>query len=155
VTLSPLTLPDTEHAEEWVRSRADDGLARARELADLLRTDPPGDALGALEIWDELSLELSNVSAVGSLFSNVHPLEAVRDIAERAEQDAMRLSTELSLDRAIYDVFAGLERADLDAESGRLLTPRRSASRSPSWCACGRCRDSCRRSPSWRSRCHR
>jgi thimet oligopeptidase len=118
---SPLTLPDSEHAEEWVRSRADAGLARARELAELLRTDPPRDALGALEIWDELSLELSNVSAAGSLFSNVHPLETVRDIAERAEQDAMRLSTELSLDRAIYDVFAGLERADLDALAGRLL----------------------------------
>ena len=73
------------------------------------------------EVWDELSLELSNVAAVGSLLSNVHPLEAVRDVAERAEQDAMRLLTELSLDRALYDVFAGLDRTDLDAQAGRLL----------------------------------
>ena len=121
MTLSPLILPDAEHAEEWVRSRAADGLARTRELADRLRTDPPGDALGALEVWDQLSLELSNVAAVGSLLSNVHPLEEVRDVAEHAEQDAMRLQTELSLDRAIYDVFAGLDRADLDAQAGRLL----------------------------------
>ncbi len=104
-----------------MRTRATDGLARARELADRLRTDPPADALGALEVWDELSLELSNVAAVGSLLSNVHPLEAVRDVAERAEQDAMRLLTELSLDRALYDVFAGLDRTDLDAQAGRLL----------------------------------
>ena len=83
--------PSPPHAEEWVSSRAADGLARARELADRLRTDPPADALGALEVWDELSLQLSNVAAVGSLLSNVHPLEAVRDTAERAEQDAMRL----------------------------------------------------------------
>ena len=121
MTAEPLTLPDAEHAEEWVRTRAADGLARTRELADRLRTDPPGDALGALEVWDQLSLELSNVAAVGSLLSNVHPLEVVRDVAEHAEQDAMRLQTELSLDRAIYDVFAGLDRADLDAQAGRLL----------------------------------
>ncbi len=121
MTAEPLTLPDVEHAEEWVRTRAADGLARTRELADRLRTDPPGDALGALEVWDQLSLELSNVAAVGSLLSNVHPLEVVRDVAEHAEQDAMRLQTELSLDRAIYDVFAGLDRADLDAQAGRLL----------------------------------
>ena len=81
----------------------------------------PPTALAALEVWDELSLELSNVAAVGSLFSNVHPLEPVRDTAERAEQDAMRLSTELSLDRAIYDVFAGLDPAGLDEQAARLL----------------------------------
>ncbi len=86
-----------------------------------LRTDPPANALAALEVWDRLSLELSNVSALGGLFSNVHPLETVRDTAERAEQDAMRLSTELTLDRAIYDVFAGLEPAGLDQQAARLL----------------------------------
>ncbi|HWM72606.1 MAG TPA: M3 family metallopeptidase, partial [Nocardioides sp.] len=121
MTAEPLTLPDTDHAEEWVRTRAADGLARARELAEGLRTDPPGDPLGVLEVWDQLSLELSNVASVGSLLSNVHPLEAVRDLAEHAEQDALRLQTELSLDRAIFDVFAGLDRADLDAQAGRLL----------------------------------
>ena len=116
---TPLTLPDADHAEEWVRTRAADGLAR--DLADRLRTDPPGDALGVLEVWDDLSLQLSNVAAVGSLFSNVHPLEAVRDTAERAEQDAMRLQTELSLDRAIYEVFAALDPSGMDARAARLL----------------------------------
>ena len=121
MTAEPLTLPDTDHAEQWVRTRAADGLASARELAEGLRTDPPGDPLGVLEVWDQLSLELSNVASVGSLLSNVHPLEAVRDLAEHAEQDALRLQTELSLDRAIFDVFAGLDRTDLDAQAGRLL----------------------------------
>jgi thimet oligopeptidase len=117
----PLSLPAAADAEAWVHDRAEHGLARARELADRLRTDPPGDAIGALEVWDDLALQLSNVAAMGSLFSNVHPLEAVRDAAERAEQDAMRLSTELSLDRAIYDVFAALEPDGLDPQATRLL----------------------------------
>ncbi len=119
--LDALSLPAAADAEEWVATRATEGLDRARELAETLRSAPPADALDALEVWDELSLELSNVAAVGSLFSNVHPLEPVRDTAERAEQDAMRLSTELSLDRAIYDVFAGLDPARLDEQAARLL----------------------------------
>jgi thimet oligopeptidase len=115
VTPAPLSLPPATDTEEWVRARAADGLARARDLADRLRTEPPADALEALETWDELSLQLSNVAAVGSLLGNVHPQEAVRETAERAEQDAMRLSTELSLDRALYEVFAGLDRSSVDA----------------------------------------
>jgi thimet oligopeptidase len=117
----PLSLPAAADAEEWVRARAHEGLARARELADRLRTEPPTDALAVLEIWNDLSLQVSNVSAVGSLFSNVHPMEPVRDTAERAEQEAMRLRVELSLDRPLYDVLAGLDPAGLDAQATRLL----------------------------------
>jgi thimet oligopeptidase len=119
--LPPLSLPAAADAEAWVRDRADRALARVRELADRLRADPPTDALAVLELWDELSLQLSDVAAVGSLFSNVHPHEAVRDTAERAEQDAMRLETELNLDGDIYRVFAALDPAGLDAQSARLL----------------------------------
>ncbi|MEJ7834507.1 MAG: M3 family metallopeptidase [Nocardioides sp.] len=121
MTASPLTLPDTEHAEEWLRARADDGLRTARQLVERLRADPPGDALSTLRKWDEISLHVGNVAAVGSLFSNIHPLEAVRDAAEKAEQDADRLVTELSLDRGLYEVFAALDPEGLDFTAARLL----------------------------------
>ncbi|MEJ7833849.1 MAG: M3 family metallopeptidase [Nocardioides sp.] len=121
MTASPLTLPDTEHAEEWLRARADDGLRTARQHVERLRADPPGDALSTLRAWDEISLHVGNVAAVGSLFSNIHPLEAVRDAAEKAEQDADRLVTELSLDRGLYEVFAALDPEGLDATAARLL----------------------------------
>ncbi len=108
VTLTPLALPDAEHAAEWMRSYAESGIARARVLVDELRTEPPSDTLGALRLWDEMSLQLGNVAALGSLLGNVHPDEEVRTTAETAEQDVMRLLTELSLDRGLYEVFAGL-----------------------------------------------
>jgi thimet oligopeptidase len=118
---SPLTQPDAQHAEEWVNARAGDGIASARELVDKLKADPPGDALATLRRYDEVSLQLSNVAAMGSLFSNVHPDEAVRDAAEKAEQDVQRLVTELSLDRDLYDVFAALDGQGLDDQAARLL----------------------------------
>ncbi|CAN5208215.1 M3 family metallopeptidase [soil metagenome] len=121
MTISPLTLPTDEHAEEWVRTRAEEGIAAARELIRGLREDPPTEAMPALLVWDEAALQLGNVAAMGSLFGNVHPDEAVRTSAEQAEQDVMRLMTELSLDRELYEVFAHLEPVGLDDQAARLL----------------------------------
>ncbi len=120
----PLALPpadDPRAFEEWVRTRADEGLARADDLVRALRDDPPTDAVAALRQWDEVNLALGNVAAMGSLFGNVHPDEQVRTTAEKAEQDVMRVLTELSLDRGLYEVFAGLDGAGLDEQATRLL----------------------------------
>nr|WP_227463733.1 M3 family metallopeptidase [Nocardioides lijunqiniae] len=117
-----MDLPAADAAHDWVQTRAEEGLAGARELVQRLRDTPPTDALDALRQWDEVSLQLSNVAAMGSLLSNVHPLEDVRDAAETAEQDVQRLVTELSLDRGLYDVFAGLDASGLDEQAARLLT---------------------------------
>jgi thimet oligopeptidase len=117
----PLALPAADDALAWVEARATDAMASARELVQGLRETPPADALDALAQWDEVSLQLSNVAAMGSLLSNVHPREDVRDTAEKAEQDVMRLITELSLDRGLYDVFSALDPSGLDAQAARLL----------------------------------
>ncbi|WP_121254110.1 M3 family metallopeptidase [Nocardioides ferulae] len=123
MTQLPLALPaaDAETSEEWVRNRARDGLAAARELVERLRENPPAQPLEALRLWDEATLRISDVAAVAELFSNVHPAEAVRTSAEEAEQEVARLRTELGLDRRLYDVLAALDPADLDAAATRLL----------------------------------
>ncbi len=121
-TLEPLTLPrDPAAWDDWVRARAESGLARAAALVTELRETPPGDALEVLRRWDAVSLQLGNVAAMGSLFGNVHPDEAVRTTAEKAEQDVSRVSTELSLDAGLYALFAGLSEDGLDEQARRLL----------------------------------
>ena len=77
--------------------------------------------MAALRDFDAVETALSNVASVGSLFSEVHPLEEVRSAGEAAIQEVQRLSTELSLDRELYEVFAGLEATGLDADAIRLL----------------------------------
>ena len=121
-TLEPLSLPaDAAAWEGWVRERAEAGLARAAEIVEGLRTSPPTEALEVLRLWDEASLQLGNVAAMGSLVGNVHPDETVRTTAERAEQDVSRVSTELSLDAGLYALFAGLSEEGLDDQARRLL----------------------------------
>ncbi|GAB2867033.1 M3 family metallopeptidase [Nocardioides pacificus] len=110
---APLQLPVPDATLDWLDAFARDGLATARRLADQLRSGPPTGALETLQLWDEVSRSLSNVAAIGSLLSNVHPLEAVRDRAEVAEQEVDRLHTELGLDRLLHDVLAALDPAEL------------------------------------------
>ena len=121
MTTTPLILPAAADALAWVETRASEGMGTARRLVDALRATPPSDTMDALQQWDAISLQLSNVAAMGSLLSNVHPAEDVRDAAEKAEQDVMKLITELSLDRALYDVFAPLDATGLDDQAARLL----------------------------------
>ncbi|GAB3775243.1 thimet oligopeptidase [Nocardioides ginsengisegetis] len=120
-TAQPLQLPAPDATREWVEARTREGLDGVRALVEELRTSPPADALGVLRQWDEVTLRLSNVAAVGSLLSNVHPLEDVRTTCEQAEVAVDKLATELRQDRALYDVFAALDPAGLDAGAARLL----------------------------------
>jgi thimet oligopeptidase len=118
---APVQLPAADDALAWVESRTTEGLAHVRSLVDRLRAEPPGDALSALRQWDEAALQLSNIGAVGSLLSNVHPAEDVRTACETAEIEVDKLVTELRQDRSLYDVFASLDSSGLDATAARLL----------------------------------
>ena len=120
-TPSPVLLPAAEGALGWVDAQSRDRLATARALADTLRAGGSDDALGVLEAWNDLSIELRRVAAVGSLFANVHPDPAVREHAEQAEVEADRLGTELSQDRRLFEVFSALDPTGLDADARRLL----------------------------------
>jgi len=118
----PLTLPDADSAESWINDRAAAALARARELAERLKAQPPADALTTLRIWDDVSLALHGTSGLASLLANVHPVEAVRTAAEAAELEAQKLSTELSQDAELFAVFDALDIDGLDPLAARFLT---------------------------------
>lgn len=118
----PLTLPDADSAESWINDRSAAALARARELAEGLKAQPPADALTTLRIWDDVSLALHGTSGLASLLANVHPVEAVRTAAEAAELEAQKLSTELSQDAELFAVFDALDIDGLDPLAARFLT---------------------------------
>ena len=122
MTLRPLDLPAAADAQQWVESRASDGLAAARERAARLRDAPPAGALAVLREWDEVTRSLSDVAAISSLLANVHPVEEVRTTCESAEAEVDRLATELRQDRGLYEVFAAQDPSGLDPVAARLLT---------------------------------
>ncbi|GGU22302.1 M3 family metallopeptidase [Nocardioides albus] len=123
-TPEPLALPETDAAEAWVRERTSTTLTHVRELAEQLRTSPPSRPIEVLKAWDELSLELGSLGGLAGLLANVHPVEAVRTACEDTEVEVDRLRTELTQDKTLYQVFAGLsaeQTAALDPLAARLL----------------------------------
>ncbi len=97
-------------------------MARARAEASRLRAMPaPRDRTQALEAYDTAISALSEASARASLCRNVHPDPVMRETAELAEQEVDALATELSLDRALYEVLVSLNPAGADPATAYFL----------------------------------
>jgi thimet oligopeptidase len=86
-----------------------DEMDHARALADRARTSGSAGGLATLEAFDDAFAALGGASARASLARNVHPDAKLRDAAELAEQEVDALSTELSLDRGLYEALLGLD----------------------------------------------
>jgi thimet oligopeptidase len=80
-----------------------------------------GDRGETLRAFDAAFAALSEAASRASLARNVHPEAAMRDAAERCEQEVDALSTELSLDRGLYDALAALDVSGEDAETRHLV----------------------------------
>ncbi|MDN5789605.1 MAG: peptidase M3, partial [Micrococcales bacterium] len=117
---SPLTLPAKDWLG-WLGSRGDEQLATARGRAEALKAAPPTEALGALQVWNDVHVGLANAAAVGSLLAEVHPDPVVRERAEEIVQAAQKLDTDLGLDPGLYAVFERLDGSDLDPDAARVL----------------------------------
>ncbi|WP_411283222.1 M3 family metallopeptidase [Lapillicoccus sp.] len=119
--LSPLPLPTNDEAQAWLDERCRVNLGEARRLVDEIKGDRPTDALELLRRWNHVSTAISNVASCSSLFSEVHPVEAVRTRAEGAMQEVQKLDTDLSLDKDLYEVFAAVDPSGLDELAARVL----------------------------------
>ena len=118
-TVAPLALPSSDDDwESWLRSRCDEQLAVARATAADLVAAPPPTGIERLRRWNDVGIALANAMAASSLLPELHPDEAIRTKAETAGQEAHRLATELSLDRGLYDVLAGVDAVGARRGSG-------------------------------------
>ncbi len=117
--LTPLTFPTTDW-EAWLATRCDSQLHEARTRVAELKTGGR-DAAATMALWNDVNVAMSNAFAVAELMANVHPDESVRSRAEKAEQDAHKLLTEIGLDRALYDVLAAVEAGELGEGGRRVL----------------------------------
>ena len=120
--LMPLTMPGSPDGwGDWLNERCTAQLATARALVAAIKETPPTDARTLLTHWNEVSIALGNARSAASLFSQVHPQEAIRSQAESAEQEANQLSTDLGLDRDLFEVFAAANPTGLDEDAARVL----------------------------------
>ncbi|MDQ3485357.1 MAG: Zn-dependent oligopeptidase [Actinomycetota bacterium] len=121
--LSPLELPSLPSGwSDWLRSRCDGNLDLVRTRVADLKEQPPRDPHDVLSGWNDIMIGLRAASSAASLISQVHPEEDIRTQAEAAQQETSRLSTDVSLDRELYDVLSGVDASALDAGAGKVLS---------------------------------
>ena len=78
----------------------EDGLARARKMiAEMAARSGPK---GILEEWNRLYIEIDDVSSAPALYGAIHPDAAVREAAEKCENQYTSLGNELNQDERIY-----------------------------------------------------
>ncbi|WP_428263086.1 M3 family metallopeptidase [Haliangium sp.] len=98
------------------------GLERAQALLPTItEATGPRTVANTLEPYNELLMHLERSAGEAGLMSAVHPDEAIRDAARGAEQAVDAFMSKLRLDRGLYEAFAALDTADMDAESRRLV----------------------------------
>src|SRR3954470_1839036 len=104
-----LDLPPRDGYADWLTQRCERELAEVRERVAAFRQGAGASDHEVLHAWNDLDISLRNVLSLVSLLQNVHPDEEVRSAAEGIDQDAHRLLTEITLDRAVYDVLSGVD----------------------------------------------
>ena len=120
--LTPLAMPASpETWGDWLGERCGAQLATARALVAAIKDTPPTDAARLLADWNEVLIALSNAMSAASLISQVHPQEELRSQAEIAEQEGNTLSTDLGLDRDLFEIFAAADPTGLDDAAARVL----------------------------------
>lgn len=96
-------------------------LETATKLRDGIKGAEAKTAETVLGPYNELGRVLSNSIGLASLMGAVHPDEAIRKAAEACERDGKAFTTDLTLDRGLYDALAGVPTDGLDAGASRFV----------------------------------
>lgn len=110
-------------ADELFTARCKVGLTAAQKLLpSLLAVTGTRTVDNTLVPLNQLYTQLANSLDLASLYSEVHPDEAVQAAARACEQEAAAFATSLMLNRQLYDALAAIDPAGADADTQRFLT---------------------------------
>jgi thimet oligopeptidase len=111
----------TTSTPEVVAQAADAAIAEARAGVETVKAG--GLAVpDILDTYDEAMAALGNMSDRVDLMAISHPDARMRDAADAAKQAISKVRTDISLDRGLYDVLAGLDTSELDPPTRHFLT---------------------------------
>ena len=97
-------------------------LASAKDLLGrVLAVREARTADNTLVPYNHLMVHVNNAVSKAGLFSNVHPDETVRTAAQTCEQEVVAFSTDLSLNRELFEAFKTLDISKADADTRRLV----------------------------------
>ena len=106
-------------AEQQFRTECLAGLRRAQALRPEIIGQSARTIDEALDRYNQLLTAASSSNALAGLMSEVHPDEAIRDVARECEQEVSKFYSALALDREMYDAIAAVDVSAADPETQR------------------------------------
>lgn len=100
------------------------GLDRVRAARDAFQARNDAAPNDVLRAWDRLFEPLGTIGALAHLWSKVHPDPAMRRVCDEVEREIAALSTDVSLDRGLFDRLAALDPRTLDSDDARRVLER-------------------------------
>jgi thimet oligopeptidase len=97
------------------------GLRRAEALRPQISSSAARTVDDALVKYNELLTAANASNALAGLMSEVHPDEAIREVARECEQEVSRFNSDLALDREMYDALSAIDVSGADADTQRFL----------------------------------
>ena len=96
----------------------------ASMLEGILDVDGERTVENTLEPYNEMMMHVGNARGLASLMRNVHPDEGLREAAGACEQEIRAFTSELSLNRGLFEAFEAIDRQGregLDADTERFV----------------------------------
>ena len=120
VALAPLALPPTADAwPEWLDEHTRTSIETAQRLIATLKDGEPRSTTDVLGLWNDTDIALRAADSATSLFAEVHPDAAVRELAESQQQELARVQTERTQDQALFAVVNSTDPSGLDHDAKR------------------------------------
>ena len=110
-----------DRSTEQFRTECLEGLHRAEALRAEIVASSARTIDEALDRYNQLLTAASASNALAGLMSEVHPEEAIRDVARECEQEVARFYSNLALDREMYDALAAIDVTAADVDTQRFL----------------------------------
>ncbi|MBS2026376.1 MAG: Zn-dependent oligopeptidase [Deltaproteobacteria bacterium] len=116
----PAAAPLVTGSPKQFTQTSDDALAAARAAVAKLRGHQAGTRpTEVLATYDDAMAQLSDAGSRASVVKNAHPDAAMREAAEKSEQQIEALVTDIALDRGVYDALVALDVGKEDAITQR------------------------------------
>jgi thimet oligopeptidase len=118
---SPAHVKQADQTAQLFRTECLEGLRRAEALRPEIIAHTARTIDETLVRYNQLLTAASASNALAGLMSEVHPDEAIRDVARECEQAVSRFYSDLALDREMYDTLAAVNVSDADADTQRFV----------------------------------
>src|SRR5258706_5256584 len=71
--------------------------------------------------FNDIGIALDEALSLAGIMTNLNPDKTVREAAEASEQELQKFSTDLSLNRGLYEAIAAVDASRLDADGKRMV----------------------------------